>query len=209
MPRRAATLSIEAVLAGLQPQTAPTDAATEAMLDATSTLLADYGMKRWSVDDVGGSGRSGRATVYRRFDSRDELVHATLARDLRRFFAAIASEVATVASIVDKVVEGLLVGMRLARESVTPALLAGELGELTAFGRFMPLARAALVERYEVMTGRPLPPGERAEAELVAEVLVRLGLSFVLMPGTTIDLDDPLAARRALRRVVAPLLDRG
>lgn len=206
MPRRAPTLSLDAVLAGLQPDATPGDEATEAMLDATSTLLSSYGMKRWTVDDVAHLAGLGRATVYRRFDSRDDLVHATVARDVRHFFAAIAEEVRAADTIEDKAVEGLLVGMRLARDSVVPSLLAGELPDLAPL---LPIARAALVDRFELMTGTPLGKTDRADAELVAEVLVRLGLSFVLMPGPTIDLDRPAQAREALRRVVSPLLAGG
>jgi AcrR family transcriptional regulator len=206
VPRRTPTLSLDAVLAGLQPDATPNDESTEAMLDATSTLLASYGMKRWAVDDVAHLAGLGRATVYRRFDSRDDLVHATLARDMRRFFATIAEEVNAADTIEDKLVEGLLVGMRLARESVVPSLLAGELADLAPL---FPIARAALVDRFEIMTETPLGNAERSDAELIAEVLVRLGLSFVLVPGPTIDLDHPAQAREALRRVVSPLLARG
>jgi hypothetical protein len=68
------------------------------------------------------------------------------------------------------------------------------------------LARAALVERYQMVTGTRLAGQEAADAELVAEVLVRLGLSFLLMPVSVIDLDDPAAARPPLRRLLGPLL---
>ena len=68
------------------------------------------------------------------------------------------------------------------------------------------LARTALVERYQHATGTR-PAGQKAaDAELVAEVLVRLGLSFLLMPVSVIDLDDTAAARPALRRLLGPLL---
>jgi hypothetical protein len=68
------------------------------------------------------------------------------------------------------------------------------------------LARAALVERYQALMGTPLRGAEAAEAQVVAEALVRLGLSFVLLPDSLIDLDDEGAARVALRRLLGPLL---
>jgi AcrR family transcriptional regulator len=208
MSRRAPTLSIEAVLASslAPPLGGPEDDATEAMLDATSTLLGSYGMRRWSVDDVAARAGLGRATVYRRFDSRDDLVHATLARDIRRFFAAIAAAVASDDSIEDKVVGGFLVGLRLVRASIIPQLLiddpATAVGLVTA-APVLALARATLVHRFEVMSGTQLTSEQRAEAELVAEVLVRLGMSFVLMPDSAVELDEG-----AVRRIVGPLLAR-
>lgn len=200
MPRRTPTVRLAAVLAGLESPEPPCDEVDTAMLDATRALLASYGLRRWTMDDVAAGAGLGRATVYRRFESRDDLVHATLARDARCYFAAIADAVTHVESVEDKVVEGFLVGWRLLREAPMAALVAADPGPLVG------LARAALVERYQIVTGAPLSGPARAEAELVAEALVRLGLSFVLMPDSIIDLDDTESARRGLRRLLGPLL---
>jgi AcrR family transcriptional regulator len=200
---------VEAFLAGLEDPAVADDEATAAMLDATSALLATYGVRRWSMDDVAERSGVARATVYRRFESRDELVHATLARDARRFFEAIAEAVAHIDAIEDKVVEGVLVGLRLARQSLMPGLHSPDTSALLSLLTAAPvlaLARSALVERYQVVTGVELPAQDLAEAELVAEALVRLGVSFVLMPDSVVDLDDTDSARRSLRRVVGPLL---
>jgi AcrR family transcriptional regulator len=207
--RRAPTLRVEAVLAGLDPAASPEDAATEAMLEATSALLSAYGIRRWSMDDVAERAGLGRATVYRRFDSRDDLVHATLAHAIRGFFAAVAEAVAGAENIEDKVVEGFLVGLKLVRDSWLPGLVASDPATAVTLATAAPviaLARTALVERFQAISHQTLSPAEAAEAGLVAEVLVRLGTSFVLVPESAIDLDDPVRARAALRRVIGPLL---
>ncbi|HEY3810503.1 MAG TPA: helix-turn-helix domain-containing protein [Acidimicrobiales bacterium] len=191
---------MDALLAGLESPEPGDDEVDTAMLDATSSLLATYGLHRWTMDDVASRAGLGRATVYRRFASRDDLVHATLLRDARRYFAAIAAAVNDVESVEDKVVEGFLVGCQLLRGAPATALLMADPR------RVMALGRAALVERYQIVNGVPLSGPARADAELVAEALVRLGLSFVLMPDSTIDLDDTEGARRALRRLLGPLL---
>jgi len=83
--RRSATLDPAAILVGLSAQGArPTadDPTTAAILDAAGELLGRYGLGRWSMDDVATRAGVGRATVYRRFTSREEVVNATLARDL-------------------------------------------------------------------------------------------------------------------------------
>jgi len=61
-------------------------------------------------------------TVYRRVESRDRLVHAALAREFRRFFLAVADEVAGIEPVADRVVEGVLVGLTLAPTSVVVRL---------------------------------------------------------------------------------------
>jgi len=209
MARRAATLSVESFLAGLEDPTIPEDEATTAMLDATSALLATYGLRRWTMDDVAERSGLARATVYRRFDSRDDLVHAALRRHARRLFEAVAGAVAHVATIEDKVVEGILVGLRLVRESLVSDLFASDTGtarSLLTSAPVLALARTALVERYRVLTGADLSVEDATEAELVAEALVRLGVSFVLMPDSVVDFDDQEAARQSVRRIVGPLL---
>ena len=209
MARRAATLSVELIVAGLEQPPGPEDDATAAMLAATSSLLAAYGLRRWTMDDVAAQAGLGRATVYRRFESREELVHAALAHDARVFFGAIAYAVSNMDSLEDKLVEGFLVGLQMARGSALTELLLCHTGAglpRRSAAPVLALARVALVERYQAVAGTALTPLQAAEAELVAEALVRLGLSFLLVPDSLIDLDDEDAARAALRRVLGPLL---
>jgi AcrR family transcriptional regulator len=212
MPRKAATLDVSAIIAGIAGVvdiTSIEDEATDAVLDAATDLLARYGVRRWSMDDVADVAGVGRATVYRRFQSRDELVHATIGREINRFFGAVAQAVADAEGVEDKVVEGFLVGMRITNESLVPGLFEND--KPTALSLFtsapvLELGRAALVSQYQAITGETLDGERREEVEWVAEALVRLAVSFVLMPGSVVDFADPDAARRALSRVVRPLL---
>ena len=225
MARRSATVDLEAVLAeALSSPPAPAPGAegvtddAEALIDATSALLGRYGLRRWSMDDVAERAGLARATVYRRFESRDRLVRATLIRDARRFFAAVAAAVEQVESIGDKVVEGLVVGLELVRWSPVPALLeadpAAALALITS-DSILTAGRRALIESYESLTGGPLPAGDRCRVEAVAEALIRLALSLLVTPGVLTGAaagssgsgrpsgDD---MRRALAAVVHPLL---
>jgi AcrR family transcriptional regulator len=210
MARRRTTLDLGSLLAGIG-DAAPVvdDEATAAVLDAASSLMAAHGMRRWSMDDVAERAGLGRATLYRRFDGREDLVHAALARDARRFFASVADAVSEAPTLEDKVVDGFLVGLRVVRDSLIPGLIqtdtATALSLLTS-GPVLALARAALVERYEAITGARVEGPERHRAELVAETLVRLGISFILVPESMFDLDDQHAAAEAVRQVVSPLL---
>ena len=210
--RRSATLDPAAILVGLSAASArpiADDPTTAAVLDAAGELLGRYGLGRWSMDDVATRAGVGRATVYRRFTSREEVVHATLARDLHRFFATVAEAVAGTPDLVDKVVEGFVIGLRAAGDTLLPELFSSDSSAVMALLNAAPvidLGRAALVGQYEAITGRDLRGSERAEVELVAEALIRLALSFLLIPGSSIDFDDEAAARAAVRRVVAPLL---
>ena len=215
MPRRAATLDVSAIIAGIARTagvidiTSIEDEVTDAVLDAAAELLARYGVRRWSMDDVADVAGLGRATVYRRFPSREDLVHATIAREINRFFASVAHAVADAEGVEAKVVEGFLVGMRMANASLVPGLFEND--KPTALDLFtsapiLELGRAALVSQYQAVTGEAMDARRRAEVEWVAEVLVRLAVSFVLMPGSVVDFEDPGKARQALARIVRPLL---
>lgn len=211
MARRAPTLDLGAILTSARQSAHPADEWTDAVLDATSALMQRYGMRRWSMDDVAEQAGVGRATLYRRFDGRDDLVQATLARDVRRFFGAISDAVESLPYIDDKVLEGFLVGLRLVRGSLISALIESEPAaaiSLLRDKRVLALARTSLVERYQSMTGRRLSPAERGDTELVAEALLRLGVSFVLLEDSVVDFSDIEVSRRALGRLIRPLLDR-
>ena len=211
--RRSATLDAGAILVGISSAATHTDLddpATASILDATGALLARHGLGRWSMDDVARRAGVGRATVYRRFASREEVVNAAIARDLQRFFATVADAVAGYPELVDKVVEGLLMGVRAARGTLLPELFLSDGSAVMALLQAAPvvaLGSSALIRQYEAITGEELQGSARAEVELVAEALIRLALSFLLIPGSSIDFEDQEAARTAVRRLVRPLLE--
>ena len=185
------------------------DPSATAVLDAASAFLSERGLRHWTVDDVAERAGVGRATVYRRFASRDDLMKAAITRDARRFFAAVAGTVRQVEPLDEKVVGGFVAGLRLARSSPLTSLLrrdpAAALSLLTSES-LLRTATEALTERYEAMSGTRLGPRARARAEAAAEALVRLGLSFVLVPGPTADLDSDRGAREHLASIIRPLV---
>ena len=242
MARRAAVLDLDAVLAGVLAGRDPTaraagpgragvgpdpgatrsgaapvepgpDPDAEAMMDATSQLLGSFGLRRWSMDDVAERAGLARATVYRRFESRDRLVRATLVRDARRFFSAIAAAVDSSAPIEDQVLDGFVVGIGLARLSPVPRLLEADPAAalaLVSSDSILQAGRRALVESYEAVNGRPVPAADRLRVEAVAEALIRLALSLLVTPGIlTGGTGSPPPGpdmRRALAAVIRPLV---
>lgn len=186
------------------------DPATDAILDATSALLGEQGLRHWTMEDVATRSGTGRATVYRRFPGRDELVRAAVSRDARRYFAAIAGSVRATDPLPDQVVDGFVTGLRLARHSPLGILLRRDPAAavaLLASETLMQAASGALAERYELHLDHQSGPRDRARVAAVAEALIRLGLSFLLVPGPTADMADERAARHHLDRIIRPLLD--
>ena len=215
--RRAPTLDLDEVLVDLlgrpagaeEAATAPADAATDALLDATTALLGEHGARGWTVEDAAERARVGRATVYRRFVNRDDLMRAAVTREARRFFAAIARSVEGVETLEEKVVQGFLTGVRLALDSPLGSLLRHDPAASVSLLRSEALLRAAtaaLTERYEAITGLVLSPPARAQVEVSAEALVRMGLSFVLIPGVADPAGRPEMAQERLTALIRPLV---
>lgn len=205
MARRRLTIEIAPIVRAMR-DSAPDDAAS-AMLDAAEALLRERGLHRWTVDDVAERAGIGRTSVYRRFPSRDDLVHGVLARELRRATASVSAAAAGQSSIEGAVVEAVMAALRALEGSVVEDLLRSDPADAlplltTGGGPLVAQARAAFVPGLLAIGVAPDP----RHAELVAEALARLGLSFVLTRETVLPLGDPPALREAVTALVAPLL---
>ncbi len=186
-----------------------TDEVGVRILDAALAEYLAHGFRRTSVDDVARRAGIGRATVYRRFAARDEIVQAVLVRETRRFFADIADATKQLPKLADRLVEGFVVGLRNAREhSLLQQILTSEPDVSIPFlttrgGPPIAVMREFLVRQY-------LDCVETEEsdtkAEEVAEILVRLCFSLVLTPDTCLPLHTDDEARATARRYLAPLV---
>lgn len=183
------------------------DAASERILDAALELAAASGLRHLTMDEVAARARVGRMTVYRRFGSRTALADALAVRECRRCLAEIAAAVPPPSAPADERLAALFVATlkvirrhplleRLAR--LEPEAL---LAELTREGSVV----FALVHRFlvglvrEGQAAGELPPGDPA---VLAELSIRLGASFVLMPRSALPLED----EHAVRELFAALL---
>jgi AcrR family transcriptional regulator len=208
MARRKLTIELEPIVRGVLG--APDDdEVARVVLDATEDLLRAFGLSRWSVDDVAERSGLGRTTVYRRFPSRDDLVHGVLARELRTAIGAVSLAAASQATLDLAVVEATLTALRLLDGSVVDRLLHTDPATVLPFlttgaGPLIDQARAAFAP---VLLVAGVAADER-EAALVAEALARLGLSFVLTRSTVLPFDDPEALRAHVAGLVLPLVRR-
>jgi AcrR family transcriptional regulator len=173
------------------------------ILDAALALAAASGLRNLTMDDVARKAGVGRMTVYRRFGTREALIDALSAREVRRCLDELEDASPLDAPIEDQIAAGFAVALRLSREHPMLARLARIEPDtvLQAFtadgGALMDLCRAVIVDRLQRAGAQLAVPLEEA-AELVARVMV----SFVLLPDSALDLDDPDLGRRLL----APLL---
>lgn len=185
----------------------PDDPASGRILDAALELAAASGLRHLTMEDVARAAGVGRATVYRRFGDRDALVDALSTREARRCLAELAAASDPSASVVDHFAEGFVVSIRLLREHplLRRLVLVERQTLLQALddGLFE-LARGFLAERIRV--AQQLGEARDVDPDEAAEILTRVTTSFALLPGTTLDLDDPDRLRVVARELLAPVL---
>ncbi|TDD92199.1 TetR/AcrR family transcriptional regulator [Actinomadura darangshiensis] len=191
------------------PETGADDLDTR-ILDAALAEFETYGLRRVSVEDVAKRAGAARTTIYRRFTNKEQLLQAVILRECRRFLTAIAAATEDLESPEDAVVEGFVVGLRSARTH--PLMTRVLQSEPEAFlpqlsmngGAVMLAARDILADRL-----RRARPADAADHDTVAEVLLRLAVSLLLLPGGGLALDDDAAIRAFARDYLTRMLRPG
>lgn len=201
-----ATTSDELLARLSEPDTGADDLDTR-ILDAALAEFETYGLRRVSVEDVAKRAGVARTTIYRRFSNKEQLLQAVILRECHRFLTAIAEATEDLGSAEEAVVEGFVVGLRSAR---THPLMTRVLeSEPEAFlpqlsmngGAVMLAARDILADRL-----RRARPGDAQDHNTVAEVLLRLAVSLLLVPGGGLRLDDEDAIRAFARDYLTRML---
>jgi TetR/AcrR family transcriptional regulator, repressor for uid operon len=186
------------------------DPMSERILDAALSLTAASGLRHLTMDDVARKAGVGRMTVYRRFASKTALVDALAVRECRRCLAIVARAIDPDAAVVDRIASMFVAVLRVIREHpllerlarVEPEALLAELTRNNSL--VFRLVREFLVERVREAEAA----GELGaiDAEVAAELGLRLGASFVLMPDSVLPMDDEAATHETVRALLAPVL---
>src|SRR2546421_12614008 len=87
------------------------DDSVRQILDAAVATFQNLGIRRATMDDIARAARLGRATVYRRFPQKGDLVRAALLHELRRVLDDLDRKIATAATLRDRLVEGFVGGI--------------------------------------------------------------------------------------------------
>jgi AcrR family transcriptional regulator len=188
------------------------DATSERVLDAALELAAAAGLQHLTMDDVAQRAGVGRMTVYRRFGSRTALVDALAVRECRGCLERIAAAIDPAAPADERIAAQFTETLAVIREHPLLAHLAhfepeSLLRELTRDGSAVfRLVREFLIGLIaDGQRAGELVPGDPA---IHAELALRLGASFVLMPDSVLPLDDEQATRETIRALIAPMLPR-
>jgi AcrR family transcriptional regulator len=182
----------------------------ERILDAALKQFELFGIRRTTVEDITRRSGLARVTLYRNYANKGAIVEAVLLRELERFLSDLAAEAGGYAEAEDKLVEGFVFTLTTLRDhALLQRLLATEpetvLPFLTVEGDgVIRTASSFLAHQLAVA----LPDDSRTQLELleVAEVTVRIIVSFLLTPSQNVALGDDDAARSFARRYLVPPL---
>lgn len=187
----------------------PEDPIREQILDAATAQFESVGITRSTMNDITRRAGLARMTLYRRFANKQELVEATLLREAAYFLSDLQQEIDGHVTIEDKLTEGFSFTVEKLRDhDLLNRLLETEAEATVPYFTVQgaPLITAA-AHFLASEVSRSLPDSRSYDELLVvAEVTVRLVISFVLSPSMVIDLDDPEVARAFARNQLGPLL---
>jgi AcrR family transcriptional regulator len=181
---------------------------TARILDAALEEFGSYGLRRTNVDNVARRAGLARATVYRRFGSKKDLMQAVALREARRAMVVMVRAAESRPTIEDRLVEGFVTGIGLARGNPLLARLISSEPELilpylTTDSRFvLAFARDFLAEQFRRSPGPPAV----ASPDAAAEIMVRLAMSVFLAPESCIPLESEDDLRAFARAYLVPLL---
>lgn len=99
------------------------DAARARLLTAAEDCFSRFGVMKTTVEDVANQAKVSRATVYRYFSGRDELVLGVLLMEARRFLTRLQKRIASQSNIADAIVEGVLFTVDAVRADANLSLL--------------------------------------------------------------------------------------
>ncbi len=205
MPKELTRVDPAALIALLSGDTAGVDETSDRILVAAGEILVRSGLESFELDEVARRARVGRSTIYRRFGDRNGLLVAALAAEGKRLLTILADAVAPVDDLTEEVVAAFCAGLRVARAQGLHDLVRADdllLRLLTIDGGPVVVAARDHLAALAVARDPRIVPRDAAR---VAELLVRLAISFVLVPESALD-DGGDVDEVIVRRHVAPLL---
>lgn len=205
--RRSVTVDPNEVLASVLADGNDTDETVAKILDAASELYISAGVRRVSIEDIAERSGVGRTTIYRRFDSRQQILEAVLGRDIRRFFASIIAPSTHLQTFGDVVVASFVNGLAASEASLLATVVRAEPELLKLLtidgGPLIDAGRTFIVALYAGVN----PGSDTTNVELVAELLIRVAISLILTPTATFPIHDAAATSELMHRLLDPVLE--
>ena len=187
------------------------DETSARILDAAYEVFCRMGIERSTMEDVARRAGVSRITVYRRFATKGALVDHTVRREIRRYFDQFLVDIEHAETTADRVVLGFVSSLRaIRRNPLIGRLMAADPDALVPStigdgGRTLATVRAFVAGqlRSEQEAGNVSPD---VNVDVVAELMVRVCSSFLMIPSQIIDIDDEEQLADVARQFLVPML---
>lgn len=177
----------------------------ESVLDAVGELLGEDAWPDLTMSEVAAAAGVSRQTLYNAFGSRDELAQAYLLRESERFLTAI--DAAIRANPADprqalRTAAELFLSL-VASHPMIRAIASGHSDDLVALATTRgEVLLTTMTGRLADRLGATWPQVGHADAVLLSENLVRLAISYAVLPS-----DTPEQTAERLTTVLGPFID--
>jgi AcrR family transcriptional regulator len=201
---------LERILNGGAP---PEDEAGERILAGAVAQIEDFGVRRFTIDDLARRLGISRVTIYRRFAKKSLLLESVLLYELNRILGEIDARVARCETLEARLVEGFVASLTVLRghrllnrllqtepELILPLLTVGGAPVIAASRAFASRFARGQAEREGIEI-------DEEQLEVLSELLARAILSFVLTPQSAVSLETEEETRRFAQRYFAPVLE--
>ncbi|WP_323773841.1 helix-turn-helix domain-containing protein [Alcanivorax sp.] len=187
------------------------DRTYEKILDAGLALFVEFGLRRTTMEDVATRAGIGRATAYRRFADKDQLIQVVILRECQRQLAMIEDDLEKLESGLERVLESFVLAVTRAHrhpllerlltsepETILP-LLTQRLWQMMGFFRIYLAGLLQVEQDSGAIRQQPMEP--------MAELMLRLMQSMVLSPDGILNPADADSVRRVAEAYLRPLLE--
>jgi TetR/AcrR family transcriptional regulator, repressor for uid operon len=187
------------------------DETSSRILDAAFELFCRIGIQRSTMEDVARRSGVSRITVYRRFATKSALVDQLIRREIQRYFDQFRRDIEQAETVADRVVLGFVSSLRAFRRNpLIGGLMAADPNALVPStigdgGRTLAGVRDFVAGQLR----REQDAGNVADdvnVDIVAELMVRVCSSFLVIPSHIIDLDDDEQLADVARQFLVPML---
>ena len=183
---------------------APTESVEDRAVQATLACIARHGLAKTTFDDVAREAGCARATLYRYFGGKRQLVLITIAREAARISASIRAAADAESTFEDAVVAMFVRAARELRENEALQFLFAFEPEVV-----LPHVTFEAGDRFLVGAGAAISPAltrflPADRLERAGEWLVRVALAHALSATGPIDLTDEAEIRALVRDLVLP-----
>jgi AcrR family transcriptional regulator len=172
-----------------------TEEARDRILRTAVDQISDFGVRRFTVDELARRVGLSRVTIYRHFPSKSDVLEAALLRELRTFMADVDGTVSKYDGVEQRAVEGFVFAISSLREhAVLQRLLRTEpeliLPLLTTHGGpVVEVGREFIANFARDAAARGVLVLQSPQLEVLSEILARMIMSLVLTPQSVVPLE--------------------